>query len=144
MAGDNDHEDESAAARAFADLHAEVAVMRKAVESLPALIEEFSAPDYAPSFGAIAKALTNVEARLAGIEGHPALTMTPEAHGRATVRIVADATEEATRALRDETGSSNDGNPQHRTQHEVSPAVVDRTPFNESPPPSTRHSLETL
>ena len=105
MAGDNDHEDESAAARAFADLRAEVTVMRKAVETLPTLIEEFSAPDYAPSFGSIAKALTSVEARLAGIEGHPALTMTPEAHGRAMARIVAASTDEATRALRDETGA---------------------------------------
>ena len=102
MAENDERADDGAAARAFADLHAEVAVMRKAVESLPALVEELAAPNYAPSFGAIAKSLANVDARLAGIEGHPALKVSAEAHGQALARIVAGAADQATRALRGE------------------------------------------
>ena len=49
MSDENGHEDDGAALRAFAELRAEVIVMRKTVESLPAAIEEFAAPDYTPS-----------------------------------------------------------------------------------------------
>ncbi len=46
--------------------------------------------------------MTNVEARLAGIEGHPALKLTPEQHGRAMERAGVNAMEAAARALRNE------------------------------------------
>ena len=102
MAND-EHEDEDGAAQAFADLRAEVTVMRRAVEGLPAVIKSIEAPDYGPSFGAVVKTLTETGARLAKIEGHPALQATPEAHGRAMARVVAESTEASTRALRNET-----------------------------------------
>ena len=89
---DEDHDDDGAA-RAFAELRAEVTIMRRAMEDLPAVIKSLEPPDYAPSFGAVGKTLANVEARLAGIEGHPALKLTAEQHGRAIGRAGADIVE---------------------------------------------------
>ncbi len=71
------------AARAFDDLRAEVSVLRRALESLPAAWQANQAPDYTPSLGAISKRLQEVVARLQAIEGHPALRMTPEHHQHA-------------------------------------------------------------
>ena len=79
----DDQEDDGGAAQAFAELRAEVTVMRRAMENLPAAIRSLAPPDYSPSFGAVGKTLANVETRLAGIEGHPALKMTPAQHGSA-------------------------------------------------------------
>jgi hypothetical protein len=53
------------------------------IESLMA--EGLAVPDYAPSFGALAKDLAAVEKRLAGIEAHPAIKSTPEQHAHAIV-----------------------------------------------------------
>ena len=80
MAND-DEQDDGGAAQAFAELRAEVTVMRRALEGLPAVINGMASPDYSPSFGAVGKTLASVDARLAGIEGHPALKMTPAQHG---------------------------------------------------------------
>ena len=79
----DDEQDDGGAARAFAELRAEVTVMRRAMESLPAIIKGLASPDYSPSFGAVGKTLAGVDARLAGIESHPALKMTPAQHGGA-------------------------------------------------------------
>jgi hypothetical protein len=98
---DEDDQDDGGAAQAFAELRADIALMRKAVEALPAAIEEVAAPDYAPSFGALTKGLTGVEARLAGIEDHPALKLTPEQHGRAIQRAGAEVLSAAAKALRE-------------------------------------------
>lgn len=98
----DDDQDDSGAAEAFAALRAEVTVMRKAVEALPAAIENLEPPDYAPSFGAMVKALGAVEERLTEIEAHPALDLTPEQHGRAIQRAGADILGAAAKALRDE------------------------------------------
>ncbi|MGO8740636.1 DUF6118 family protein [Rhodoblastus sp.] len=99
---DEDDQDDGGAAQAFAELRAEIAIMRKAIEVLPEAIENVAVPDYAPSFGALAKGLTGVEARLAGIEAHPAIRMAPEQQARAIERAGAEITREAARALRDE------------------------------------------
>ena len=99
---DEDDQDDGGAAQAFGELRAEIAIMRKAIEVLPEAIEEVAAPDYAPSFGALAKGLTGVEARLAAIEDHPAVKLTPEEHGRAISHAGAEITREAAWALRDE------------------------------------------
>jgi Family of unknown function (DUF6118) len=89
---DEDHDDDGAA-RAFAELRAEVTILRRAMEDLPAVIKSIEPPDYAPSFGAVGKTLAGVEARLAGIEGHPALKLTAEQHGRAIGRAGAEIVE---------------------------------------------------
>ena len=78
-----DEQDDGGAAQAFADLRAEVTGMRRALEGLPAIIKNLAPPDYSPSFGAVGKTLASVDGRLAGIEGHPALKMTPAQHGGA-------------------------------------------------------------
>ena len=102
MIADDDHEDDGGAARAFADLRAELTVMRSAVEELPTVIRSMEPPDYAPSFGAVIKGLAEVGARLADIEDHPALNLTPEQHGRAMQRAGADVLGGAAKALHDE------------------------------------------
>ena len=98
-----DHEDEDAAARAFAELRAEVTVLRRAVEALPAAIEQVRAPDYGPTLGAITQGLSGLEEGLAAIEEHPAVKLMPEQHARAIERAGAEIMREASRALRDET-----------------------------------------
>ncbi|AGI10513.1 hypothetical protein H8Z72_24325 (plasmid) [Xanthomonas citri pv. citri] len=70
-------------AQAFEDLRAEVSVMRRAVEALPAAWEDNQPPDYSPDLGRIAKGVAVVAAQLDAINKHPALTMTPEQHRQA-------------------------------------------------------------
>jgi len=95
----DDQDDDGGAAQAFADLRAEVTVMRRAMESLPAVIKNLAPPDYSPSFGAVGKTLASVDARLAGIEGHPALKMTPAQHGGAMREAGADIMREAVNSV---------------------------------------------
>ena len=95
----NDDDQDGGAAQAFAELRAEVTGMRRAMESLPAVIKSLAPPDYAPSFGAVGKTLASVDARLAGIEGHPALNMTPAQHGGAMQQAGADILREAVNAM---------------------------------------------
>ncbi len=85
---DEAHEGEKdSATQAFADLQAEVTVMRRAVESLPAAfkgaLKSMEPPDYAPSLGVLAKNLAGVETKLAQIEAHPTIRLTPEQHAQA-------------------------------------------------------------
>lgn len=98
-------QDEDGAARAFAELRAEVTVMRKAVEALQDAIEEVRAPDYGPTLGAISQVMAGVEARLGFIEDRPAVKLTPEQHARAISQAGAEIMREASRALRDETNA---------------------------------------
>ena len=101
---DEDHEtdDDGGAAQAFADLQAEVSVMRRAMEGLPAILKRMETPDYAPSFGAVIKSLNETGARLAAIEGHPALKLTPDQHAGAMKRAGAEVMSDAARSLRNE------------------------------------------
>ena len=78
-----DSDEEDGAARAFAELRDEVTGLRRSIEDLPAVMKFVAPPDYAPSFGAIVKALNETGVRLAAIEGHPALKLTPAQHGQA-------------------------------------------------------------
>ena len=94
-----DEQDDGGAAQAFAELRAEVTVMRRAMEGLPAVIKSLAPPDYSPSFGAVGKTLASVDARLAGIEGHPALKMTPAQHGSAMQQAGADIMRGAVNAV---------------------------------------------
>ena len=95
----DDDQDDGGAAQAFAELRAEVTVMRRALEGLPSIIKAMASPDYSPSFGAVGKTLASVDARLAGIEGHPALKMTPAQHGGAMQQAGADIMRVAVVAL---------------------------------------------
>jgi hypothetical protein len=77
------HHGAAGPAQAFEELRAEVSELRRAVEALPGAWDENQPPDYTPSLGTIAKGLAAVDNRLAGIETHPALRLTPEQHQQA-------------------------------------------------------------
>jgi hypothetical protein len=98
--GDADEGDSATAA--FQDLRAEVAALRGAIDAFPATVRDNRPPDYAPTLGAIVKAIQGVEKRLAVIEGHPALRLTPEQHGRAIERAGAATLREAMETFRNE------------------------------------------
>ena len=91
------------AARAFAALQAEVAALRRAVEGVPAALEETRAPDYGPTLGALAQEMASVTQNLAAITSHPALKLTPDQHGRAAERAGSESLRKAVQALGDET-----------------------------------------
>jgi hypothetical protein len=73
-------DDAGGAARAFEDLRAEMSVLRRAVEALPAAWTENQPPDYTPDLARLNKGLANVTASLAAIEKHPTLRLTPQQH----------------------------------------------------------------
>ena len=92
-------------AQAFENLRAEVSVLRRAIEALPGAWEESRPPDYTPSLGTIAKGLAAVDSRLAGIEAHPALRLTPEQHQQAVAQagnmLMREAVQKLDRAAQD-------------------------------------------
>src|SRR3954454_14668713 len=89
------------ATRAFDDLRAEVAVLRRAVEALGPALKENRSPDYSLSLGQIAKTQAAIGTRLEAIEDHPALRMTPAAFGEQLERAVTNASREARREAED-------------------------------------------
>jgi hypothetical protein len=90
------------AAAAFENLRAEVAALRGSIDAFPAAVQDNRTPDYAPTLGAIVKAIQGVEKRLGSIEGHPAIKLTPEQHGRAIERAGAAALRDAMEMFRNE------------------------------------------
>lgn len=82
-------DDAGSAARAFEDLRAEMSVLRRAVEALPAAWTENQPPDYTPDLARLNKGLANVTTSLTAIEKHPALRLTPQQH-QADVAAVGD------------------------------------------------------
>lgn len=99
---DVDEDEGDSAAAAFENLRAEVAALRGAIDAFPAAVRDNRPPDYAPTLGAIVKAIQGVEMRLAVIEGHPAIRLTPEQHGRAIERAGAVTLREAMETFRNE------------------------------------------
>ncbi|MBU6472916.1 MAG: hypothetical protein KGL29_06695 [Alphaproteobacteria bacterium] len=75
-----DHAGDPAAA--FEDLRAEVSVLRKAVEALPAAIRDNRPPDYAQDLAVIGKGLDEIGALIEALQSYPALRMTPEQQGQ--------------------------------------------------------------
>jgi hypothetical protein len=92
-------------AQAFEDLRAEVSELRRVVEALPGAWEESRPPDYTPSLGTIVQGLAAVDSRLAGIEKHPALRLTPEQHQQAVAQagnmLMREAVQKLDRAAQD-------------------------------------------
>jgi hypothetical protein len=105
MEDEAEHHGAADPAQAFEDLRAEVSVLRRAVEALPAAWGENQAPDYTPSLGAIVNGLAAVDGRLAGIETHPALRLTPEQHQQAVAQagnmLMREAVQKLDRAAQD-------------------------------------------
>lgn len=97
-----DEDEGDSAAAAFQYLRAEVAAMRGSIDAFPAAVQDIRLPDYAPTLGAIVKGIQGVEKRLAVIEAHPAIRLTPEQHGRAIERAGAATLREAMETFRNE------------------------------------------
>lgn len=102
---DVDADEGDSAAAAFENLRAEVAALRGSIDAFPAAVQDTRPPDYAPTLGAIVKAIQGVEKRLAVMEGHPAIRLTPEQHGRAIERAGAATLREAMETFRNEAAS---------------------------------------
>jgi hypothetical protein len=105
MEDEADHHGAADPAQAFEDLRAEVSELRRAVEALSAAWGENQAPDYTPSLGTIVNGLAAVDGRLAGIEKHPALRLTPEQHQQAVAQagnmLMREAVQKLDRAAQD-------------------------------------------
>jgi len=105
MEDEADHHGAADPAQAFEDLRAEVSALRRALEALPGAWEESRPPDYTPSLGTIAQGMATVESRLAGIETHPALRLTPEQHQQAVAQagnvLMREAAQKLDRAAQD-------------------------------------------
>src|ERR1700689_2982105 len=70
-------DDEEQAARAFEALCSELATQGQKIDLLCRLAQEGRAPDYSPTLDDMDNTLNGMKARLAAIEGAPALTLTP-------------------------------------------------------------------
>jgi hypothetical protein len=105
MEDEAEHHGAADPAQAFEDLRAEVSELRRAVEALPGAWEESRPPDYTPSLGTIVQGLAAVDNRLAGIETHPALRLTPEQHQQAVAQagntLMREAVQKLDRAAQD-------------------------------------------
>ena len=105
MEDEADHHGAADPAQVFEDLRAEVSELRRAVEALPGALEENQAPDCTLSLGTIVDGLAAVDSRLAGIEKHPALRLTPEQHQQAVAQagnmLMREAVQKLDRAAQD-------------------------------------------
>ncbi|MHB1206873.1 MAG: DUF6118 family protein [Rhodospirillaceae bacterium] len=94
-----DHQEAADPARAFEDLRAEVSVLRRAVEALPAAIAENRPPDYAADLGVLGKGLDAIGTQLDAIQQYRFLNMTPQQHGQSIAQAGSDMLREATQKL---------------------------------------------
>ena len=86
-------------AQAFEDLRAEVSVLRRAIEAMPAAMRESRSPDYSQDLAVIGKGLDEVGEQLETILKSPALTRTPEQQGQAIANAGANLIREAAQRL---------------------------------------------
>jgi ElaB/YqjD/DUF883 family membrane-anchored ribosome-binding protein len=93
----NDHAGDPA--QAFEDLRAEVSVLRRAIEALPASIRETRPPDYSQDLAVLGKGLDDVGEQLESILKSPALTRTPEQQGQAIASAGANLIREVAQKL---------------------------------------------
>jgi hypothetical protein len=86
-------------AQAFEDLRAEVSVLRRAIEALPAAIRESRPPDYSEDLAVIGKGLDEIGERLETVLQSPSLRLTPEQQGQAIANAGANLIREAAQRL---------------------------------------------
>jgi hypothetical protein len=96
---DDQPDAQSDPAKAFEDLRAEVSVLRKAVEALPAAMRENRPPDYAQDLAVIGKGLDEIGGQLETIQKFPALRMTPEQQGQSIANAGSTMLREASQKL---------------------------------------------
>jgi Family of unknown function (DUF6118) len=83
------------AAEAFEGLSNEVSALRGSVDELVRVLNAHTPHDYTPTLGKMAVGLTEVGSRLAQIERHPALRITPSAYPEAVAKSGRDALQPA-------------------------------------------------
>jgi hypothetical protein len=86
-------------AQAFEDLRAEVSVLRRAIEALPAAMRESRSPDYSRDLAVIGKGLDAVGEQLESILKSSAMTRTPEQQDQAIANAGANLIREAAQRL---------------------------------------------
>jgi hypothetical protein len=86
-------------AQAFEDLRAEVSVLRRAIEAVPAAVREHRSPDYSADLGVIGKGLDEIGDQLAKLMKSPALVRTPEEQGQAIASAGAHLVREAAQRI---------------------------------------------
>lgn len=86
-------------AQAFNDLRAEVSVLRKAVEAIPAAMRDNRPPDYAQDLAVIGKGLDEIGGQLEAMQKFPALRMTPEQQGQSIANAGSALIREAAQKL---------------------------------------------
>jgi hypothetical protein len=86
-------------AQAFEDLRAEVSVLRRAIEAMPAAERGGRPPDYSADFGVLGKGLDEIGDQLRKIMKAPALVRTPEEQGQAIANAGAGLVREASQRL---------------------------------------------
>ncbi|HEY4031326.1 MAG TPA: DUF6118 family protein [Caulobacteraceae bacterium] len=86
-------------AQAFEDLRAEVSVLRRAIEAMPAAVRESRSPDYSEDLGVLGKGLDDLGDQLSKIMKAPALVRTPEEQGQAIAQAGAGLVREAAQRI---------------------------------------------
>lgn len=86
-------------AQAFEDLRAEVSVLRRAIEGLPALMREHRPPDYSQDLAILGKGLDEIGQSLETVLASPALNLTPEQQGQGIARAGSTLVREAAQRL---------------------------------------------
>lgn len=86
-------------AQAFEDLRAEVSVLRRAIEGLPAAIREHRPPDYSQDLAILGKGLDEIGQQLETVLASPALNLTPEQQGQGIARAGSALVREAAQRL---------------------------------------------
>ena len=86
-------------AQAFEDLRAEVSVLRRAIEGLPAAIRENRPPDYSQDLAILGKGLDEIGQSLETVLASPALNLTPEQQGQGIARAGSALVREAAQRL---------------------------------------------
>ncbi|MDZ4061048.1 MAG: DUF6118 family protein [Brevundimonas sp.] len=85
--------------QAFEDLRAEVSVLRRAIEGLPAAIRETRPPDYSQDLAVLGKGLDEIGQSLEAVLASPALNLTPEQQGQGIARAGSALVREAAQRL---------------------------------------------
>jgi hypothetical protein len=80
-------------------LRAEVSVLRRAIEAMPAAMRENRPPDYSQDLAVIGKGLDEVSEQLEAVLKSPSLTRTPEQQGQAIANAGANLIREASQRL---------------------------------------------
>jgi hypothetical protein len=86
-------------AQAFEDLRAEVSVLRRAIEAVPAAVREHRSPDYSEDLGVLGKGLDEIGEQLSKILKSVALIRTPEEQGQAIASAGAGLVREASQRI---------------------------------------------